>query len=68
MKHYIISDKQLAVVYLHGSLMGSGPLPELKRLSDEEIVDALHEVCAKEGGFKFYGFAHAIMDKIGVPK
>ena len=71
MKHYIISEEQFRQL-THELILANyleTPLLELKRLSDEEIKDVLVSVDAETNRLPpgFRQFAHAIMDKLGVP-
>jgi hypothetical protein len=79
MKHYIISEEQIRQLTLHMISVNQleTRLPELKRLSDEEIKD-LADAANPEGEMRalltkfpsgvLATFAHAIMDKLGVPE
>ena len=77
MKHYIISQTQLEWINTmigetRWNFLGLQKLPELKRLSDEE----LNKLWADYGldgpipadGPTPYTFAWSIMDKLGVPE
>jgi hypothetical protein len=69
MKHYIISEEQLQKLNTmlfesEKDSIGLQKLPELKRLSDEEIDAAVRDNHCKTNR----QLAHAIMDKLGVPE
>ena len=73
MKHFIISKTQLEWINTmigetKWNFLGLQKLPELKRLRDEE----LHVLWEADGHASWnltpMSFAHAIMDKLGVPE
>ena len=72
MKHYIISEDELHQALSFG-LNPQNVLPELKRLSDEEIAEAvrgsyLDQEAADKALPGDIDTADAIMDKLGVPE
>ena len=60
MKHYIISEEQIEIIEKDHRVYIRA-MPEIKRLSEVELLKLWREEQV------IINFAHAIMDKLGVP-